>query len=182
MLQTVKMVLKRNGLGQLGFHIQSEGIVTDVESYGFAWEVGLRKGSRLVEICKVATITLTHDQIVDLLRTSAVVKVVVVPPLEDGTPRYVETFHLCHCCPGMPIFRYFPLFLAQTVLRRSISRFSLFSPISSFWTFCLFLCSFSVRRHAHVDFQLFSQKSSGIPGCLSVLTCALGASYSFAVT
>ena len=42
---------------------------------------------------------------------------------------------------------------------------SLFSPISSFsfWTFCLFLCSFSVRRHTHVDFQLFSQKSSGIP-------------------
>ena len=32
----------------------------------------------------------------------------------------------------------------------------------SFWTFCLFLWSFSVRRHAHVDFQLFSQKSSGI--------------------
>ena len=87
LLQTVKLVLKRNGLGQLGFHIQSEGIVTDVESYGFAWEVGLRKGSRLVEICKVATITLNHDQIVDLLRTSAVVKVVVVPPLDDGTPR-----------------------------------------------------------------------------------------------
>ena len=86
------MVLKRNGLGQLGFHIQSEGIVTDVEPYGFAWEVGLRKGSRLVEICKVATITLTHDQIVDLLRTSAVVKVVVVPPLEDGTPRYKTFF------------------------------------------------------------------------------------------
>ncbi|KAK7104928.1 hypothetical protein V1264_019565 [Littorina saxatilis] len=85
--ETVKMVLKRNGLGQLGFHIQSEGIVTDVEPYGFAWEVGLRKGSRLVEICKVATSTLNHDQIVDLLRTSAVVKVVVVPPLEDGTPR-----------------------------------------------------------------------------------------------
>ncbi|XP_076464270.1 signal-induced proliferation-associated 1-like protein 2 isoform X2 [Babylonia areolata] len=85
--ETMKLVLKRNGLGQLGFHIQSEGIVTDVEPYGFAWEVGLRKGSRLVEICKVATITLTHDQIVDLLRTSAVVKVVVVPPLEDGTPR-----------------------------------------------------------------------------------------------
>lgn len=92
LLQTVKMVLKRNGLGQLGFHIQSEGIVTDVEPYGFAWEVGLRKGSRLVEICKVATITLTHDQIVDLLRTSAVVKVVVVPPLEDGTPRYEKFF------------------------------------------------------------------------------------------
>ena len=70
--------------------------------------------------------------------------------------------------PGMPNFRYFPLFLAWSVLRRSVSRFpfSPFSPISSFsfWTFCLFLCSFSVRRHAHVDFQLFSQKSIGIPG------------------
>ncbi|RUS89085.1 hypothetical protein EGW08_003148, partial [Elysia chlorotica] len=85
--ETSKMVLKRNGLGQLGFHIQSEGIVTDVEPYGFAWEAGLRKGSRLVEICKVATTTLSHDQIVDLLRTSAVVKVVVVPPMEDGSPR-----------------------------------------------------------------------------------------------
>ena len=87
--QTSKMALKRNGLGQLGFHIQSEGIVTDVESYGFAWEAGLRKGSRLVEICKVATTTLSHDQIVDLLRTSNVVKVVVVPPMEDGSPRCV---------------------------------------------------------------------------------------------
>ena len=28
----------------------------------------------------------------------------------------------------------------------------------------VFLRSFSVRRHALVDFQLFSQKSSGIPG------------------
>ena len=43
------------------------------------------------------------------------------------------------------------------------------SPVSSFsfGTFCLFLCSFSVRRCAHVDFHLFSQKSSGITG-----TCA----------
>ncbi|BFZ07123.1 hypothetical protein BsWGS_10162 [Bradybaena similaris] len=85
--ETSKMALKRNGMGQLGFHIQSEGIVTDVEPYGFAWEAGLRKGSRLVEICKVATTTLSHDQIVDLLRTSAIVKVVVVPPMEDGSPR-----------------------------------------------------------------------------------------------
>ncbi|XP_059160500.1 signal-induced proliferation-associated 1-like protein 2 isoform X2 [Physella acuta] len=96
--ETSKMALKRNGLGQLGFHIQSEGIVTDVEPFGFAWEAGLRKGSRLVEICKVATTTLSHDQIVDLLRTSAVVKVVVVPPMEDGSPRGFITLntHLPH--------------------------------------------------------------------------------------
>lgn len=85
--QTEELSLKRNGLGQLGFHIQAEGIVTDVEPYGFAYEAGLRKGSRLVEICKVATVTLTHDQMVDLLRTSATVKVVVIPPLKDGGPR-----------------------------------------------------------------------------------------------
>lgn len=87
--QTQEMTLKRNGLGQLGFHIQMEGIVTDVENYGFAFEAGLRKGSRLVEICKVASATLTHDQMVDLLRTSATVKVVVIPPHDDGTPRYI---------------------------------------------------------------------------------------------
>ena len=92
-----------------------------------------------------------------------------------------------------PLFSvfFFPLFLARFVLRRSVPRFPVptppppppppppqlfrlskvyvnilyFLPISSFsfWTFCLFLCSFSVRRHAHVDFQLFSQKSGGIP-------------------
>ncbi|XP_053399601.1 signal-induced proliferation-associated 1-like protein 2 isoform X2 [Mercenaria mercenaria] len=85
--ETEELSLKRNGLGQLGFHIQAEGIVTDVENYGFAYEAGLRKGSRLVEICKVATVTLTHDEMVDLLRTSATVKVVVIPPLKDGGPR-----------------------------------------------------------------------------------------------
>ena len=64
----------------------------------------------------------------------------------------------------VPFFRYFwpDPFSAEQF---PVSRYSLFSPISSFsfWTFCLFLCSFSVRQHAHVDFQLFSQKSSGIP-------------------
>ena len=62
-------------------------------------------------------------------------------------------------------FRYFwpDLFSADPF---PVFCYSLFSRISSFSfrTFCLFLCSFSVRRHAHVDFQLFSQKSSGIPG------------------
>ncbi|KAH9491430.1 signal-induced proliferation-associated 1-like protein 3 [Bulinus truncatus] len=40
-----------------------------------------------MEICKVATTTLSHEQIVDLLRTSAVVNVVVVPTMEDGSFR-----------------------------------------------------------------------------------------------
>ena len=61
--------------------------MADVEPHGFAWQAGLRQGSRLVEICKVATATLTHDEMIDLLRTSLTVKVTVVPPHEDGSPR-----------------------------------------------------------------------------------------------
>ena len=55
-------------------------------------------------------------------------------------------------------FPFFLLFLAQSVLRRSVSRspFSLFSPISSFsfWTFCLFLCSFSVSKSPVASLEL----------------------------
>ncbi|KAG5837223.1 hypothetical protein ANANG_G00237040 [Anguilla anguilla] len=62
--ETVDMTLRRNGLGQLGFH-----------------------GSRLVEICKVAAVTLSHEQMIDLLRTSVTVKVVIIPPYDEGGPR-----------------------------------------------------------------------------------------------
>lgn len=38
-------------MGQLGFHVQFEGLIADVEPSGFAWMAGLRQGSRLVEVC-----------------------------------------------------------------------------------------------------------------------------------
>lgn len=38
-------------MGQLGFHVQFEGLIADVEPSGFAWQAGLRQGSRLVEVC-----------------------------------------------------------------------------------------------------------------------------------
>uniref|UniRef100_A0AAR2J5A4 Signal induced proliferation associated 1 like 2 n=1 Tax=Pygocentrus nattereri TaxID=42514 RepID=A0AAR2J5A4_PYGNA len=85
--ETVEMVLRRNALGQLGFHVNFEGVVADVEPFGFAWQAGLRPGSRLVEICKVTVATLSHEQMIELLRTSTNVSVVVVQPHEDGTPR-----------------------------------------------------------------------------------------------
>uniref|UniRef100_A0A3Q1HA10 Signal-induced proliferation-associated 1 like 1 n=1 Tax=Acanthochromis polyacanthus TaxID=80966 RepID=A0A3Q1HA10_9TELE len=84
---TSEMTLRRNGLGQLGFHVNYEGIVAEVEPYGYAWQAGLRQGSRLVEICKVAVATLTHEQMIDLLRTSVSVRVVIIPPHDDATPR-----------------------------------------------------------------------------------------------
>lgn len=58
-----------------------------VEPYGYAWQAGLRQGSRLVEICKVSVATLTHEQMIDLLRTSVSVRVVIIPPHDDATPR-----------------------------------------------------------------------------------------------
>ncbi|XP_052008667.1 signal-induced proliferation-associated 1-like protein 3 [Xyrauchen texanus] len=85
--ETVDMTLRRNGLGQLGFHVRLDGTVSEVEEYGFAWQAGLRQGSRLVEICKVAAVTLSHDQMIDLLRTSVTVKVVIIPPYEEGGAR-----------------------------------------------------------------------------------------------
>ncbi|XP_056023182.1 signal-induced proliferation-associated 1-like protein 2 isoform X4 [Ostrea edulis] len=84
---TEEKTLKRNGLGQLGFHINADAIVTDVENNSFAHEVGLLKGSRLVEICKVASTNLSHEDMVDLLRTSQTVKVTLISPMADGTPR-----------------------------------------------------------------------------------------------
>lgn len=43
-----ELCLRRNSLGQLGFHVQPDGIVTQAESH--ALHAGLRQGSRLVEV------------------------------------------------------------------------------------------------------------------------------------
>ena len=50
--QTQTMTLRRNGMGQLGFHVRFEGLIADVEPSGFAWQAGLRQGCRLVEVCE----------------------------------------------------------------------------------------------------------------------------------
>lgn len=45
-----ELTLRRNNMGQLGFHVQPDGVVTQVESHGQAWQAGLRQGARLVEV------------------------------------------------------------------------------------------------------------------------------------
>jgi signal-induced proliferation-associated 1 like protein 1 len=94
-VQAKELPLRRNIMGQLGFHVQPDGIVTLVESAGEAWHGGLRQNSRLVEICKVAVSTLTYDQMVDLLKTSILVTLTVIPPLPDGSPRKGCTLQNC---------------------------------------------------------------------------------------
>lgn len=108
-------LFSRNIMGQLGFHVQPDGIVTLVENQGQAWQAGLRQNSRLVEICKVnneniltllnvklslitsqvAVATLTYDQMVDLLKTSLTVTLTVILPLPDGFPRKGCTLQNC---------------------------------------------------------------------------------------
>lgn len=83
----LELSLHRNSMGQLGFHVQPDGIVTQVEINGQAWAAGLRQGYRLVEICKVAVATLSHDQMVDLLKTSIQVTVTVIESFSDFSPR-----------------------------------------------------------------------------------------------
>ena len=48
---TQEFTLRRNQVGQLGFHVQHDGLITEVENFGYAWQSGLRQGSRLVEVC-----------------------------------------------------------------------------------------------------------------------------------
>lgn len=83
----LELSLRRNSMGQLGFHVQPDGVVTQVEMNGQAWTAGLRQGYRLVEICKVAVATLSHDQMVDLLKTSVQVTVTVIESFSDFSPR-----------------------------------------------------------------------------------------------
>ncbi|EDO42942.1 predicted protein, partial [Nematostella vectensis] len=85
--QTQTLTLRRNVHGQLGFHVQYEGLVADVEMGGYAYQAGLRQGCRLVEINGMIVATLSHDQMIDILRKPGSVTVVVVSPLPSGKPR-----------------------------------------------------------------------------------------------
>ncbi|XP_063602240.1 signal-induced proliferation-associated 1-like protein 2 isoform X5 [Penaeus indicus] len=85
--ETQELVLRRNSAGLLGFNVQQDGVITEVETYGLASQSGLRQGARIVEICTVALSTLSQEQMVDLLKTSMTVTVCIVPPHLDGTPR-----------------------------------------------------------------------------------------------
>lgn len=93
--ETQEFTLRRNSMGHLGFHVQQDGLITEVEPYGYAFKAGLQQNSRLVEICKVVVATSSYDQMVDLLKTSLTVTVTVIPPLQDGSPRRGCNLHNC---------------------------------------------------------------------------------------
>ena len=47
---TQEFTLRRNQLGQLGFHVQHDGLITEVENFGYAWQTGLRYVQYLLPI------------------------------------------------------------------------------------------------------------------------------------
>ncbi|XP_055839391.1 signal-induced proliferation-associated 1-like protein 2 [Episyrphus balteatus] len=79
--------MKRNMMGQLGFHVQPDGIVTRVDATGQAWAAGMRRGYRLVEVCKIIVGTLSYAELIDLLKTSVQINAIVIKSVSDGTPR-----------------------------------------------------------------------------------------------
>ncbi|XP_052756013.1 signal-induced proliferation-associated 1-like protein 3 isoform X2 [Galleria mellonella] len=72
-----EITLERGAAHQLGFHVQPDGLVTAVEGGGCAARAGIRRGARLLEVCRAAVVALAHDQLVDLLKTSDPVTVTV---------------------------------------------------------------------------------------------------------
>ncbi|KAF7638400.1 Rap-GAP domain-containing protein [Meloidogyne graminicola] len=70
-----------------GFNIQEEGIVTDVDMNASAWRVGLRQGSRVVEIENSALFTYNEQHLADLLNGRTQIKVTMISPGADGNPR-----------------------------------------------------------------------------------------------
>ncbi|KAL8184072.1 UNVERIFIED_CONTAM: hypothetical protein K2H54_005639 [Gekko kuhli] len=85
--ETRELTLLRNGVGQLGFQMDPEGFVTEVERFTFAEKAGLQPGARLVRVCERALPSLSHSQTSELLRTAKKVTITVVPPDENGKPR-----------------------------------------------------------------------------------------------
>ncbi|KAI6233275.1 Signal-induced proliferation-associated 1-like protein 2 [Aphelenchoides fujianensis] len=71
----------------LGFHVQEEGVIIDIEMQQTAWKAGLRQGSRIVEIEGCAVVALTHDQLTSLLEERMQLRLMVIAPSSDGNPR-----------------------------------------------------------------------------------------------
>uniref|UniRef100_A0A7I4YXF3 Rap-GAP domain-containing protein n=1 Tax=Haemonchus contortus TaxID=6289 RepID=A0A7I4YXF3_HAECO len=70
-----------------GFHVQDEGVVTDVEMYQTAWKASLRQGSRIVEIESFTVATLSFDKISEILSERDTVRLLLISPANDGSPR-----------------------------------------------------------------------------------------------
>lgn len=98
---TQEMILRRDVSGNLGFHVQPDGLITHVEPGSKAEVSGLLKGARLVEVCKIALCTLSHEAMIDFLKTSETVTISMIPPLSDGEMRRGCSVNTCRYVTGL---------------------------------------------------------------------------------
>ena len=86
-LQTVDVTVSRSSTSQLGFHVGRDAVVTDVEPRSPADAAGVKALSRLVRICGCDVVAMSHEQMIDLLRSSTSVVLTIVPHHADGKTR-----------------------------------------------------------------------------------------------
>ncbi|XP_041988303.1 signal-induced proliferation-associated 1-like protein 1 [Aricia agestis] len=75
-----EITLARGAANELGFHVSAEGVVAGVSRGGAAARAGVRRGARLLEVCRAAVHALPHDHLVDLLKTADPVTVLLAAP------------------------------------------------------------------------------------------------------
>lgn len=102
-----ELSLKRNAVGQLGFHVQPDGVVTQVEDMGLAWQAGLRQGARLVEVGNAYfnewflfgnhVVVCQQYCVFVLYHGNKPIRAVQHSSCMSGTVRMLRAAHLLHC-------------------------------------------------------------------------------------
>ncbi|XP_021944832.2 signal-induced proliferation-associated 1-like protein 3 isoform X2 [Folsomia candida] len=77
-METLQYFIRKKA--NLGFHIQNDGLVTDVEKQSPAAIAGLSCFSRVVKINSTRTSDLNSEQMIDLLKSNPSVEIVVIAP------------------------------------------------------------------------------------------------------
>ncbi|KAK1154872.1 signal-induced proliferation-associated 1-like protein 2 isoform X1 [Acipenser oxyrinchus oxyrinchus] len=85
--ETRQVTPLRNSVGHVGFTVNDEGFVTEVERFSYAENGGLQTGARLVRLCGELYLSLTPAERSELLHNAVKVHVTVIPPDENGKPR-----------------------------------------------------------------------------------------------
>ncbi|CAG5085095.1 Oidioi.mRNA.OKI2018_I69.PAR.g10808.t1.cds [Oikopleura dioica] len=86
--RTIVINRKQPGM-QLGFHISYEGFVNQVDEGSAAHDAGLQKGSRIVQINSSMLANLSHNDMIECLRSLPQVVLCLLPPSRlTGQSRY----------------------------------------------------------------------------------------------
>lgn len=86
--RTIVINRKQQGM-QLGFHISYEGFVNQVDEGSAAHESGLQKGSRIVQINSSMLANMSHNDMIESLRSLPQVVLCLLPPSRlTGQSRY----------------------------------------------------------------------------------------------